>query len=293
MSSWRRVTAVLLAGAVVWAGGCSDDDNSVATGSPGGSSAGGSSAGGSSAGGTTNTGGGTADASTAGTTGTGGTFQITPDGQVSCGAGACACDNGVDDDGDGDTDGLDAECTGPFDDDEGTFATGIPGDNIDFCQDCFFDGNSGHGDDGCQYHTDCLYGLEPPGGGSECFRCDVTEACVNFCAARTPNGCDCFGCCEVQNSAGQPVFIYLQSTCSLEQIDDEQACPRCVQTPDCGNTCGRCELCLGKTEADLPADCATDAGTPYTCENAQTCSDTIACPQNYYCHLGCCLPIVF
>ena len=55
MNSWQRVSAVLLAGAVVWASGCSDDDNSVATGSPGGSSAGGSSAGGNS--GTSNTGG--------------------------------------------------------------------------------------------------------------------------------------------------------------------------------------------------------------------------------------------
>ena len=27
--------------------------------------------------------------------------------------------------------------------------------------------------------------------------------------------------------------------------------------------CGHCELCIGKTT--LPADCATDGGTPYTC----------------------------
>jgi len=79
----------------------------------------------------------------------------------------------------------------------------------------------------------------------------------------------------------------------MELVDDEQACPRCVQNVDCGNTCGRCELCPGKTEADIPADCATDGGTPYTCDNGQVCSDTIACPVNYYCHLGCCLPEVF
>ncbi len=32
----------------------------------------------------------------------------------------------------------DPECVGPCDNDEGKFATGIPGDNIDACkQDCF------------------------------------------------------------------------------------------------------------------------------------------------------------
>ena len=36
----------------------------------------------------------------------------------------------------------------PLDNDESSFATGIPGDNMDACkQDCFFDGNSGMGDD--------------------------------------------------------------------------------------------------------------------------------------------------
>ncbi len=37
----------------------------------------------------------------------------------------------MDNDGDGLVDGFDPECTGPFDDDEATFATGIPGDNKD------------------------------------------------------------------------------------------------------------------------------------------------------------------
>ena len=45
---------------------------------------------------------------------------------------------------------YDAECTGASDNDEASFGTGIPGDNKDPCkQDCFFDGNSGSGDDGC------------------------------------------------------------------------------------------------------------------------------------------------
>lgn len=48
---------------------------------------------------------------------------------------------------------------GANDDDEGSFGTGISGDNRDpKWQDCFFDGNSGAGDDRCRYHTECLTG---------------------------------------------------------------------------------------------------------------------------------------
>jgi hypothetical protein len=62
-----------------------------------------------------------------------------------CG-GPCGCSDGIDNDGDGTIDGFDLECTGPADNDEGTFATGISGDNVDpKWQDCFFDGNSGGG----------------------------------------------------------------------------------------------------------------------------------------------------
>src|SRR5689334_2847679 len=49
------------------------------------------------------------------------------------------CSNCKDDDGDGKVDGDDPQCTGPLDNDEASFATGIPGDNIDAVdQDCFF-----------------------------------------------------------------------------------------------------------------------------------------------------------
>ena len=46
-----------------------------------------------------------------------------------CGGSGCACSDGKDNDGDGLIDGMDPECTGPLDNDEGSFATGIPGDN--------------------------------------------------------------------------------------------------------------------------------------------------------------------
>src|SRR5689334_12169587 len=49
------------------------------------------------------------------------------------------CTDGLDNDHDGLTDYFDPECIGVLDDNESTFATGIPGDNVDPCkQDCFF-----------------------------------------------------------------------------------------------------------------------------------------------------------
>ena len=78
------------------------------------------------------------------------TFIDAPPFDGTCTPGGPQCSNCKDDDGDGLIDGFDPECTGPFDNDEGSFATGIPGDNKDAInQDCFFDGNSGAGNDGC------------------------------------------------------------------------------------------------------------------------------------------------
>src|SRR5687767_8202688 len=54
------------------------------------------------------------------------------------------CSDCSDNDGDGRIDGFDPECSGPLDRLEDSFATGIPGDNMDSTyQDCFFDGDSG------------------------------------------------------------------------------------------------------------------------------------------------------
>jgi hypothetical protein len=217
--------------------------------------------------------------------------------------GTTACSDGKDNDGDGVIDGFDPECTGPADNDEGTFATGIPGDNRDpKWQDCFFDGNSGAGDDGCRYATGCLTGALEPDDKD----CRLTDACIEFCAPLTPNGCDCFGCCTVQLPGGDTVDIQTSSSCSLDQVGDEDACPRCVKSDACGNTCGHCELCPGKTVADLPEDCAptgaggagtgtggtsTGGGPGYTCDGGeQVCGPGLpTCALTTYCSQGCCL----
>ena len=88
--------------------------------------------------------------------------------------------------------------------------------------------------------------------------------------------------------------VMLAATCSLDNIEDETACPRCTPTELCGNTCGTCELCLGKEVTDLPPECTPEAGPPmYTCDNnEQVCSDTVPFPASYYCQLACCLPFI-
>ncbi|HEX2735033.1 MAG TPA: hypothetical protein VHM70_25685 [Polyangiaceae bacterium] len=190
------------------------------------------------------------------------TIQVDPstDGgiQILCNGAPCACSDGEDNDGDGLVDGQDSECTGPFDGDEATFSTGIPGDNRDpKWQDCFFDGNSGAGDDGCRYHTDCLTGDLPPDDP----KCTVTDQCRDLCEPLTPPGCDCFGCCEV-HTGSETLHIVVSDSCSMERIDDEQACPRCEPTTICDNECGPCEICIGQTIDDLPASCFETPNVP-------------------------------
>jgi hypothetical protein len=302
--------------------GTTGGKGSLGNGGSGNSSAGGSSVAGQS--------------STAGLSGTNGGANGTAGGNSTsggtAGTGTAKCDNGIDDDGDGFIYGFDPECTGPFDDDEGTYATGIPGDNRDpKWQDCFFDGNSGAGDDNCRYATGCLTGeLEQTDPN-----CKLTDACVKFCAPLTQNGCDCFGCCTVQRSDGSTVDIAETATCSLANIDDTKECPRCVKNTQCGNTCGECELCPGKTVADLPASCTPpgtggsgNAGAPgtgggsnvgggspgsggttgaggssatgggggvtWTCDGGQVCGPNLPpCAGNgEYCSLGCCIPSI-
>ncbi len=236
-------------------------------------------------------------------------FETNTNGQVLCKGGEpCQCDNGIDDDGDGLIDGFDPECTGPYDDDESSFATGISGDNKDpKWQDCFFDGNSGSGDDSCRYHTECITGEKTADDPD----CQVSQACFDFCRPRTPNGCDCFGCCEVFDDANNSQFVLLEETCSISNLS---ACTTCTQTTECTNSCGRCELCFGKTIDDLPADCGTPVGggdmgpdggngggpdgggggPGNTCDDGEpVCTTDSGCPENnQYCFQGCCT-IVF
>ena len=248
---------------------------------------------------------------------------ILTDAPIPCIPGATQCTDCKDNDGDGKTDWLDPECTGPLDNDESSFATGIPGDNVDCKQDCFFDGNSGGGDDGCVWATKCLVGYTPS-AGSKCAAYDPvaamdpkicpkpTDKCLKNCRPYVPKGCDCAGCCQVFDPAGVPHTVRLVDTCNTASLSDPTKCPTCTIIADCSNPCGKCDWCLGKTS--LPADCyppppppdagpdapmtdapmsdapTVDAPPPSTCpDGLQMCSPTVACPLGYYCLTGCCI----
>jgi hypothetical protein len=282
-------------------GGDSGGGGGSTSASGGGSDAGGSGAGGDS---TSATGAGGGSTSTGGAGG----------GPV-CVPGPTQCTDCVDNDGDGTFDAFDVECVGPLDQDEASFSTGIPGDNSDPCkQDCFFDGNSGAGDDGCNWNLKC----DPasPGAPSCPYdagfnNCPVAQSqkCIDTCQQYTPNGCDCFGCCDVTLSGGQTVTIKLGGGCTEEAATDPTACKACTKTTSCNNTCETCEYCLGKTE--LPPECfpsgsggagaggsgsssggGGDGGGGPTCSaGVQVCTVTMPCPDGAYCLTGCCVPI--
>jgi hypothetical protein len=303
-----RVLVLLLGGLLVPACGA-DDAGTVTDGGDGGGGGLGADGGinpndGSGAGGTGGVGLGDGGGATGGAGGT-----IVP---VSCPVAAPQCNDGMDNDMDGKIDSLDPECVGPCDNDEGTFATGIAGDNIDACkQDCFFDGNSGMGDDGCEWNLKC--DSANPGGTSCPYdatykNCPKTQSarCVRNCQKLAPNGCDCFGCCAV-SVAGQQVSVMLVSTCTAAKFGDATACPRCTQNTACVNTCEKCEVCLGRPAPDPSctatsgadggaADGGADGGTPViqcaagitSCGPGGQVAAT-ACGAGYYCQTGCCI----
>lgn len=210
---------------------------------------------------------------------------------------ATQCNNCIDDDNDGLTDGEDPHCITAADDDEFTFATGLPGDNRDPKPDCFFDGDSGMGNDGCSIDLCCLLGTCAPG-----TNCSVTQKCIDFCAPATPVGCDCFGCCTIcWDGTCRDVLTIIDSTpewdCNdLENnLEDPVKCPQCTKVTECSSSCDQdgqnadCILCPGQSPDELPDSCNMQNQCP---DNRQVCSDTVACPIGQYCTSGCCAAIV-
>lgn len=247
-----------------------------------------------------------------------------PDGMPSeCFPGAAQCNNCMDDDADGFIDGDDAECTGYNDNDESSFETGIPGDNVDaIIQDCFFDGDSGGGNDGCAQHVccllepfvDCCEGTQTPeadgclgftGPKYDPAQCTLTQTCIDNCAPLTPPGCDCFGCCTVCNGdecvdvLSNPA-IYQEPNCDNfadpaqgECCEAEKlgGCYTCTKSTQCeGGSCDAvpedCVLCPGQSEDDLPDTCGGEQTCP---DNQTTCDQTEDCGADQYCSVGCCV----
>jgi hypothetical protein len=219
---------------------------------------------------------------------------LAPTGTLFCGNSPCKCNNGIDDDRDGTIDGFDVECTGGIDDDESSFATGIPGDNRDpKWQDCFFDGNSGAGDDRCRYPTECLTGELSLSDDA----CAVTQACRDNCQPRTPAGCDCFGCCAIALPGGGEANVLLQDSCSLEKIGDAEACPVCTPTSECVAAPPTDpvpnEPDPNEPDPNEPDPNEPDPGDPTsTCDGRAECDEAGACDVGLFCSQGCCLVVI-
>jgi hypothetical protein len=236
-----------------------------------------------------------------------------PDGGVvsGCVPGATQCSNCLDDDGDGRFDGFDPQCTGAADDDEATFATGIPGDNMDaISQDCFFDGNSGGGDDGCAIHVCCLLGVTTDADCTQDNKYDhnkcpppigtgaaLSQQCINTCGKLAPPGCDCFGCCTICDPTTKVCTdIIINPTVSPDCSTDPTKCLTCTKNTLCGGgECsaedGSCVLCPGQDPEDLPDTCMGN-----TCPNGeQTCGGAgdMLCPDTTFCSNGCCIGVIF
>ncbi len=297
-------------GVFLWAhASCNGSGSDSDEGAPGADAGSGPGAGGSGLAGNlgfagSNAAGGTSAQGGAGASGVGGSGIGQAGGFVPGECGTTECTDCIDNDGDGKSDGFDPDCTGGADDDESSFATGIPGDNQDACkQDCFFDGNSGQGGEKCLWDLAC----DPldPGANSGCpydetklDNCPppASQECIDSCIGLVPNGCDCFGCCTVTLPQGGTRDVVIGGGCSYAQINDATACPSCTQRAECLNPCERCEYCVGKNE--IPADCAGSGGAggaggeplPSCPAGVEACTPSKPCTGFAYCLTGCCVP---
>lgn len=236
-------------------------------------------------------------------------FECVP---VECRGETLACGNCEDDDGDGLSDAADPECLGPCDASEDELFTGQrPPINGQCVTDCYFDTNAGR-EDGCIWSYRCdpksLAPTFSPTGVARCAYdetdalCEITparvDACEQNCLPLTPNGCDCFGCCELPSGSGEYIWLGSESLdlahCELQTSEDEDLCKPCTPAPHCLNDCAECELCVGK--ATLPPSCGAGSGGSVVplCENGRAACDPrnpSACTQLEYCITGCCVPL--
>ena len=227
---------------------------------------------------------------------------------------ACAgkvyeCGDCIDNDGDGFIDVADANCWGPCDNNEAGFKGNIPGQNQAPCahMDCYFDSDSGSGNDKCHWSHSCdpsdpnpsgcnyMPNGNIPGTSLTCETAQQTQdpVCAEVCGPLTPNGCDCFGCCDIQKD-GVNYTVYLGTgddlgTCSFDVVDDPTKCAPCLQVQACLNPCEdqECELCIGQVE--LPEGCEEakcDDGL-VSCNPQNNNAD---CPGGTSCISGCCFP---
>src|SRR5262245_34354102 len=262
----KSVTVGVIAALNVWLaielGGCSDDSSGQPGATNSGSGATTSAVGGSTSIGS-NTGGSTA--SNAASTGAGG--PPPPPTEISeCQGHVYACGDLEDNDGDMLIDYQDPDCLGPCDNTEDSYFGGISGQPGPPCTvDCYFDQDSGAGNDDCYWNHECDPHEVAPDyhpehvNGSSCeynpnantpgtsASCDEmynmqSNTCLSYCGPLTPNGCDCFGCCELPAGGGNYVWLGSENpkgtgSCSIAVVGDPTKCEPCKPVAACLNTC--------------------------------------------------------
>ena len=214
------------------------------------------------------------------------------------------CGNCGDDDGDGLIDARDPDCLGPCDDDELGLSTGLATNQSAACrQDCYFDGDNGVGNDKCEWSHACdklsVAPDYPPSGQARCkygasmgvdcvgLAANQQPACLDTCLPLVPNGCDCFGCCELPGGSGDYRFIgggRGAEGCQRETLNDPLLCPPCTPVPSCFNECEKCETCVGKVPDDATCDPASACAT-----GERGCGPDSPCDYGEYCVTGCCV----
>ncbi|MEC7522285.1 MAG: hypothetical protein VYE22_20530 [Myxococcota bacterium] len=247
--------------------------------------------------------------------------RVVGGGPITCQGHLYQCGDTLDNDGDGLADDEDPDCLGPCDNNEAGFFLDIPGGDSAPCRlDCYFDQDQGSGNDQCSWDhrcdplepdPECMF-RDPPPPSANCPAEQAPE-CAEICRPLVPNGCDCFGCCNLPAGTDRWVFIGSvdetgEPTCTLDGVEDDARCHPCTPVANCLNTCEECELCLGRTE--LPPECfptpPPDGGTtlpdggpvpdggappPPLCDDGrQACGvpGTEPCPEGHFCLTGCC-----
>lgn len=259
---------------------------------------------GAAAGGNQSAGGGMSGGSRPFPSGAGGAAGAEPvsGGSASCEPSECLgkiyqCGDCDDNDDDGLTDALDPDCLGPCDNTEDSYYGGLPGQGGDACRlDCYFDHDSGSGNDGCDWNRSCDSDVTcsrgPTATPTECTAWTQAQpsTCLDTCLPLTPNGCDCFGCCELPARSGHFVFVGLttdNTTCDENHLDDPNVCPSCRPVPSCYNACEACETCVGERGPD--PNCANNA--PACPFGREPCASEAKCAAGAYCITGCCVDV--
>ena len=229
---------------------------------------------------------------------------------IHCGNQLYECADCIDNDADGRVDGADTACLGACDDSEVVFGTSVIADLAPCQRDCYYDPDPGPGNDDCYWSYACdplsvapsypplsepLCDHDPDESiaGTDLSCADLasqqSDSCVTKCGARTPNGCDCFGCCELPARSG--AFVYVdsrgednESTCDDQSVADPSRCHPCTVVPSCFNPCDACDVCLGETAP--PDGCAVQS-----CPDGQDACGQPGqelCPEGFQCNTGCC-----